>query len=271
MDGEATISSLQADRDKIAFELDYTLAREQEDLEMLGAVGETPSGDPFLYDPDDGCSASYNMEPPQRVRKQPRRHFSDLTGRDAVNTGGFGGLLANNASWSDFDVPTLASNDFGSGRLKRSTNFSNINNLDESESYDDDNRSMISDSVCEIDGGLEPHLAKPSGKLVRNKWQSFGSDSGEWQDVNERHSPVVRVSSAVSDLCAWQMGTDTKELPQHQSLKENKSRKNDSCQSSSSACFSDSANKTQADMWSFTPDSIINVSTGKLNYLQQAT
>ena len=250
-DCEATITSLQAERDKIAFELDYNLAREQEEFEVFGAVGEL---DRCRYDSQSRLPASYT-DSPQHSRKPPQRHYSDLTNKSEVVEG------PASASWLD---EPQSEGDFGAGRLKRTTNFNNINDLDESENYDeDDSNSMLSDHVSTSERALhqvpEP---TPLSKINRNKWQSFGSDSGEWQDGGRARSTVVRASSAVSDLCAWQSLSGHKELPQSPLLTRDNPRKDILSHRSLSVGHSNSTDEGQSDLWSFTPDSILNVTTG---------
>lgn len=228
VDCEATITTVQAERDRLALELDCTLAREQEaDLQALGAVGDISDYSDPLDHLDYGLVESGYVDdmPVRRVRKQPRRHFSDLTTRGNSYFDDFGAILAGNASLSDYDVPTLAEKETRKlGNLKRATNFSNINNLDEFEKFDD---------------------RTPQSPMLRNAqlhgWESFDeSDVGpsplyknKWDDAD-----VDRFADACD------MNEDESDEPK---------------------------NGKEPDMWSFTPDSIINVSTGRCSCYFQCT
>ncbi|XP_078384535.1 uncharacterized protein LOC144666958 isoform X2 [Oculina patagonica] len=210
VDSEATITSVHAERDRLALELDCALAREQEsDLHVLGAVGDISGYNDPLEHSDYGLVESGYVDdmPVRRVRKQPRRHLSDLTTRGTSYFDDFGAILAGHASLSDYDVPTLAEKESrGLGNLKRATNFSNINNLDECEKFDKRKPHSPTlqgwESFDDTDGGLSPALNK-------NKWDRFADASNTKED---------KVSEAKGD---------------------------------------------KDDLWTFTPDSIINVSTGE--------
>lgn len=213
VDSEATITSLQAERDRLALELDCTLAREQEsDLQALGAVGDMSGYTDPLENSDYGLVESGFVDdmPVRRVRKQPRRHLSDLTTRGTSYFDDFGAIVAGHISLSDYDVPTLADKEsHGLGGLRRATNFSNINNLDECEKFDD---------------GI-PQSPSSSAKL--QGWESFDET-----DVG-LSSPLHRNK--------W----DTERFADATELREG-----------------DGSEHKSEDMWTFTPDSIINVSTG---------
>lgn len=209
VDSEATITSVQADRDRLALELDCVLAREQDsDLQALGAVGDVSGySDPVEHVNYGLVESGYVDDMPvRRVRKQPRRHLSDLTSRGNSYFDDFGAILVGHVSLSDYDVPTLAEKESGRlGNLKRATNFSNINNLDEFEKFDQ--RTPLSpkiqgwESFDDSEAGLSPALNK-------DEWHEF-SDVGNIEDDSN------------------QPKTD------------------------------------HEDMWTFTPDSILNVSTGR--------
>ena len=198
MDAEATIASIQVERDRLALELDCALGRDQEDLHSLGAVGNSPSKDPLDH-LDYGLVESGYVDdmPVRRVRKQPRRHLSDLTTRGSSHVDDFGAVIMVNTSLSDYDVPTLAEKEVNRlGSLKRAANFSNINNLDPNETFSDkagtDHRQW--ESFDDVDGVL-PGLRK-------NKFADVSNEDAQ-------------------------------------------------------------RNEGSPDLWSFTPDSIINVSTGE--------
>ena len=201
---------MQVERDRLALELDCALAREQEsDLQALGAVGDISGySDPLEHSSYGLVESGYVDDMPvRRVRKQPRRHFSDLTTRGNSYFDDFGAILAGHVSLSDYDVPTSAEKESrGRGNLKRATNFSNINNLDGFEKFDKTTLQSPSqpgwESFDDTDAGLSPALNKA-------KWGSFSDATN---------------------------------------MKEDKG---------------DEPKTANADMWSFTPDSIINVSTGR--------
>lgn len=210
VDSEATITSVQAERDRLALELDCALVREQDsDLQALGAVGDLSGYSEPVEHTNYGLVESGYVDdmPVRRVRKQPRRHLSDLTTRGNSYFDDFGAILAGHVSLSDYDVPTLAEKEsHGLGNLKRATNFSNINNLDGIERFD--KRPPLSpkvpgwESFDDSDAGLSPVLNK-------DKWNGFSDVSNiEGDQTNE---PKI----------------------------------------------------DNEDMWTFTPDSILNVSTGR--------
>lgn len=198
VDCEATIASIQVERDRLALELDITLGREQEDLHSLGAVGDSSCRD-NLEQLDRGLVESGYVDdmPVRRIRKQPRRHLSDLTTRGNSHLDDFGAVVMVNTSLSDYDVPRLAEKELkGLGNLKRAANFSNINNLDENETFSD------------------------KANLNHSQWESFDDTDGALPALSK---------NKFSDV----------------------------------ADANDGRNTGNPDMWSFTPDSIINVSTGE--------
>lgn len=206
VDAETTIASVQAERDRLGLELDCALGREQDDLHALGAVGDTPSSDPLEH-LDYGLVESGYVDdmPVRRVRKQPRRHLSDLTARGNSYIDDFGTVFIG-TSLSDYDVPALAEKESsGIGSLKRSANFSNINNLDEHETFDE-RTSEANVSNAELH--------------VSERWESFDDTDGSLPRLTKNKFGNV---SEVDDT----------------------------------------QRNSSPDMWSFTPDSIINVSTGE--------
>lgn len=208
VDAEATIASLQAERDRLALELDCAVGKEQDDLHALGAVGDTSSNDPLEHLEYGLVESGYVDDMPvRRVRKQPRRHLSDLTSRGSSHVEDFGAVFIGNSSFSDYDVPHLAEKEYnGLGGLKRANNFSDINNLDEHEVFD----RRASDAALNSVGKWES-FDEPDGDLSLSGKNKFGGDiEGIERKVN---------------------------------------------------------NRRDQDMWTFTPDSIINVSTGTCRYL----
>ena len=99
VDSEATITSVQAERDRLALELDCALVREQDsDLQALGAVGDLSGYSEPVEHTNYGLVESGYVDdmPVRRVRKQPRRHLSDLTTRGNSYFDDFGALLLKN-------------------------------------------------------------------------------------------------------------------------------------------------------------------------------
>ena len=207
-DVEATLTSVQAERDALALELECAFAREHEDLQEVGSVGDIACGDVVKHSDCGVVKSQYADDiPMQRVRKQPRRHLSDLTKRGNSYVEDFSGLFAGNASFSDYDVPASTEKEmFGLGRLKRSSNFSNINDLDERQQFNyQKTRTSISDIGKQSWENFDEVHEEP--KLHRKRWDGF--------DDCERK-------------CTINHGDD---------------------------------------MWKFTPDSIINVSTGECGWV----
>ena len=208
VDSEATIASLQAERDRLALELDCAVGKEQDDLHALGAVGDTSSSDPLEHLEYGLVESGYVDDMPvRRVRKQPRRHLSDLTSRGSSHVEDLGAVFIGNSSFSDYDVPHLAEKEYnGLGGLKRANNFSDINNLDEHEVFDRRASEAALNSV--------------------GKWESFDEPDGDLSlsGKNKCGGDIERIERKVN-------------------------------------------NRRDQDMWTFTPDSIINVSTGTCRYL----
>ncbi|KAM7430197.1 hypothetical protein ABFA07_019052 [Porites harrisoni] len=172
VDAEATIASLQAERDRLALELDCAVGKEQDDLHALGAVGDTSSNDPLEHLEYGLVESGYVDDMPvRRVRKQPRRHLSDLTSRGSSHVEDFGAVFIGNSSFSDYDVPHLAEKEYnGLGGLKRANNFSDINNLDEHEVFDRRASEAALNSV--------------------GKWESFDEPDGDLSLSGEELSSV---------------------------------------------------------------------------------
>ena len=208
VDAEATIASLHAERDRLALELDCAVGKEQDDLHVLGAVGDMPSNDPLEHLEYGLVESGYVDDMPvRRVRKQPRRHLSDLTSRGSSHVEDFGAVFIGTSSFSDYDVPHLAEKEYnGLGGLKRANNFSDINNLDEHEVFDRRASEAALNSV--------------------GKWESFDEPDGDLllSSKNKCGGDIEGIARKVN-------------------------------------------NRRDQDMWTFTPDSIINVSTGTCRYL----
>lgn len=261
MDAEATVTSIQAERDHLAVELDGMLAREEENLEAYHDL----SDDHVVFTDDEYESS--NMQ--HSRKKNARRHLSDLTRRDDFQIEDFTDFVRNGKNvpaLSNNDVPSATDVEFQGG-LKRTTNFSNINNMDEFTDFhlDDDN---------DDDHPLDLSASYPSAKIKSltsgTNWHSFGSDSDSCMSPPKNNQSASWVLSDLpsnepsndgpyeegcfDDAGDWALDAEPAPLGALVGCK------NGSCRSSSSAYFSD--NSTGQDPWMFTPDSIIDVSTG---------
>lgn len=303
VDSDATIATLQAERDRLTMEIDCSvvpdhLSSVQGSLEALGAAAEPPIEDQYEYYIDDhSFDATEGFR--RRVRKPARRHLSDLTRRDFSEIEDVRTFCQKTSirSLSDVDVPrhVISAENLSLGTLKRSTNFSNINALDESEKFKLDDSvdlmtgSLASGSLCD-DSSMENVANMDVGKgLAKGKWQSFGSDSeiGKLNGRDLQHFPPPLPNKTDNDVNAWgsrddilQGGEGGVEAQERRTFSgdwqdadalasKSDNVKNDSCRSSSSAyCSADEGNCcTSPDLWGeFTPDSIIDVSTGTVKY-----
>jgi hypothetical protein len=265
MDVESTVSSLQAERDRLAVEMDCMLAQEEEDLANFRAS----SDDRVVFSDDE-----YYQPSPRSHNKQTRRHLSDLTRREDSRIDDLTGFLQKGkhvSTLSDNDMPSSAEAQFLGG-LKRTTNFDNINDVDEFADFHQDEG--VGDSSS-IDLSASFPVLKTQN-LAESSWLSFGSDSegaitpkvnanfqeninkfDAWVSSDPTHQNVEGCFDDAGEA-DWVLDT---EPPPAGNLG---SYKNESCRSSSSAYFSDnSANEVCHDPWAFAPDSIIDVSTGK--------
>ncbi|KAK3702399.1 hypothetical protein QZH41_019998 [Actinostola sp. cb2023] len=266
MDAEATVTSIQAERDRLAVELDCMLAREEENLESY-----QDSSDERVVFSDDEFD---NPKLTQSCKKNPRRHLSDLTRREDSQIDDFTEFVRQGKqviTLSDNDVASATNAEFLGG-LKRTTNFSNINDMDGFVDFHQDEG--VGGDSCSID----LCSSFPSSKmksLTSSCWHSFGSDSdGGISSIKNTNSAAWVLSDVPSatapnhkdtneegcfdDAGDWTLDVEPAPLGTLVGCK------NESCRSSSSAYFSDnSTNDTGQDPWIFTPDSIIDVSTGE--------
>ena len=305
VDSDATIATLQAERDRLAIELECSvvpdhLSSVQGSLEALVAMADPPIEDHYEYDLDD-----HSFDPEgfrRRVRKPARRHLSDLTRRDFSEIEDVQTLNQKTSirSLSDVDVPrrVTSAESFSLGALKRSTNFSNINALDESENFKLDDSvniksgSLASSSLCD-DSSMENVTSLNVGKgLIKGKWQSFGSDSDNEQfkskELQQSLSPLV----TATNLNAWRSGDNLQVRGEADGIESKEGDtfsgdwqvdkvaptlkseciKNDSCSLSSAYISAEENNSCiSPDLWTFTPDSIIDVSTGRKSYIPKKT
>jgi len=258
MDAEATITLIQAERDRLAVELDGMLAREEEKLEAY----RYSSDDRTVFSDDEYEGSKLHAS----RKKNTRRHLSDLTQREDSQIEGFTDFVRNR------NVPSLSNNDVLSavdiefyGGLKRTTNFNNINNVDEFTDFHQDKDEHF------IDFSASYPSAKIKSLASCTNWHSFGSDSDSglspakvkqstsWilSDIpsNEPLNGSSFEEGCFDDAGDWALGAEPAPAGSLEGCK------NESCRSSSSAYFSD--NSTGHDPWLFTPDSIIDVSTGE--------
>ena len=270
LDTEATVSSIQAERDRLAVEMDCMLAREEEDLANYRGV----SSDRAVFSDDE-----YYQPSPNTHSKHTRRHLSDLTKREDSYIDDLTGFVQKGkhvSTLSDNDVPSAAEAQFLGG-LKRTTNFNNINDVDEFADFHQDEGVGDSSSI-DFTASFPPLKTK---SLTDSNWHSFGSDSDgtaassrinkscknnfndseAWTLSDSKCKSVENVEGCFDDAGEdWVLDADP---PPPGALG---NYKNESCRSSSSAYFSDNSTNeatSSQDPWAFAPDSIIDVSTGK--------
>ena len=291
VDSDATIATLQAERDKLTLELDCSvvpdhLSSVQGSLEALGATAEHPIEDHYEFYFDDNNFDSEGCR--RRVKKPARRHLSDLTRRDFSEIEDVRDFCQKTSirSFSDVDVPrhVTSAENLSLGTLKRSTNFNNINALGESEQFKMDGSmnlmsgSLASGSLCD-DSSMENVGNNDVGlELVKGKWQSFGSDSelgtSHNKNLQQDKKDILNAMGLEGDqLQETEHSIDSKggsiyggHLHGDEVVSSAKSGdfKDDSL--SSAYGSTDEGNTcTSPDLWgAFTPDSIIDVSTGNI-------
>lgn len=259
MDTESTVSSIQAERDQLAVEMDCMLAREEEDL--ANYRGESPDSRAVFSD-DEYYQPSSNTH-----TKHPRRHLSDLTKREDSHIDDLTGFVQKGkhvTTLSDNDVPSAAEAQFLGG-LKRTTNFNNINDVDEFVDFHQDEGVGDSSSI-DFTASFPPSKTKT---LVDSSWHSFGSDSDGTATSSKFNASLKNnyddsEAWALSDSkyqneegCFEDAGEDGWVLDAEPPPGALENYKNESCRSSSSAYFSDnSANEVSHDPWAFAPDSL---------------
>lgn len=340
MDMEATIATLQAERDQLILELELREPHENtvQGNELLAPIANENRD--YDYHEDDAhaqtetrretkarhprrphsdlvgtargpenlslkqlltLSAEWSpKESPQRIRKPPQRHYSDYVKRDPrprVTDFSHGNTTH---SLEDFENFSEVDSGLGLGKLTRTTNFCDILDADEYSNFHvaDNRLSFTGDSVLglvEQEGNdAEPEF--PGGSLEKT-WETFGSEArkGNTQSLGDDavNSPTEEsfgninmfeensLASSTSDFSSafhssqdiLVSSTDEPWTPSstascsvipskgvyRKKLSKNEFSKSDSCISASRSPPSD-----KDDMWNFTPDSILNVSTGEI-------
>ncbi|EDO46318.1 predicted protein [Nematostella vectensis] len=259
MDVESTVVSLQGERDRLAVELDCMLAREQDHFETYGMA----SVDRGVFSDVDDEDIE---EPCQKSEKHPRRHLSDLSRHGDSKVDDLSSLVQHKSkSNASSDMDMFATAEFGLGGLKRTTNFNNINDVDETVDFHEERHTSFANSNIT---DLSASFPVPKKPLVSSSWQSFGSDSEcDWREGSLRSDRACGVTEQAVSMLQLSTAEEAFEdaLDTDWTLDGRKAgNQGASCRSSSSAYFSDSAPEISQDLFSFTPDSIINVSTGEV-------
>ena len=335
MDMEATIATLQAERDQLFLELELhdthsSMAESTENLEGMSFQEDDyreeerrverenrrktktlalarPHSHSDLWKVSHGpenlslkqlmsLSAEWLPKDSQmRSRKPPQRTFSDYGKRDS--NGCTTNLASRNTTHSleDFDSLSEVDSGLGLGKLTRTTNFCDILDADEySNIHVTDNRlSFTGDS---IQGEQASNDGEPES--LAKKWETFDGDLsieetpdklslGNVSIISQNPPPKepfgaidgCSLGSSTSDFSsAFNSSQDvllsgTEEpwpsssnetcgelfvpIGHHKKLSKRNISKSDSCISTKRSLPSD-----KEDMWNFTPDSILNVSTG---------
>lgn len=342
MDLEATIATLQAERDQLVLELELRHTHENiveghgplEEMGMVGGDENFHSGhseadihrkskptNPRRAHSDLWGNGSENLslrqmlslsaewsakDGPQRMRRPPQRHFSDYGKRDIrVRSTDFSRPNATH-SLEDFDNLSEVDSGLGLGKLTRTTNFCDILDADEYSNFHvaDNRLSFTADSVLEVQGTDTEETGSPL-KPLSKKWATFenGLPNGDSQDEeiieteekvsqnsgnedsheNRMSQPsgendMQSLGSSTSDFSSafhssqdilvsstdepWVSSTvsvseSTPDRANEKKLSRKEISKSDSCIITSRSPPSD-----REDLWNFTPDSIVNVSTG---------
>ena len=338
MDLEATIATLQAERDQLVLEMELRHTHENsivQDHEPPGHIG----GDEDLHSDGDkkqkltngrhshgdiwgngneslslrqmlSLSAEWSArDGPVHMRKPPQRHFSDCVKRDGRVRGTEFSRPNTTHSLEDFDNLNEVDSGLGLGKLTRTTNFCDILDADEySNIHVADNRlSFTAESV--LDGRAEEN-GSPLQPLSK-KWATFENGlassleediasaeekNENYQNSNENslnseasqgansfpqpsgentslgsstsdfssafHSSQDILLSSTEETCMASAVAATESTPgktAKKGLSKSVISKSDSCIVHSTAKSSPS---DKEDMWNFTPDTVVNVSTG---------
>ena len=333
VDLEATIATLQAERDQLVLELHYNTHESNiiQDHEPRGHVG----GEEDLHSVHSGVDKNQKLtngrhshgdiwgngneslslrqmlslsaewsakDGPVHMRKPPQRHFSDCVKRDGrVRSTDFSRPNTTH-SLEDFDNLSEVDSGLGLGKLTRTTNFCDILDADEySNIHVADNRlSFTAESVLDgraeengsplqplskkwatFENGLASSLeediagAEEKNENSQNSYASQGGNgfpqpSGENMSLGSSTSDFSSACHSSQDILvssteeAWVASSvaATESTPA-KDAKKNLSKK---VLSKSDSCITPSLTKSpqsdKEDMWNFTPDSVVNVSTG---------
>lgn len=326
MDMEATIATLQAERDQLVLELELHDSRGGSVVESSENLGGLSNEDEYRDDDlrrvekesrrkaktlafdrphsHNDLRAPENLSLKQlmrlsagwlpkdaRMRRPPQRTYSDYLKRDSH----FLDFSTRKSAHSleDFDNLSEVDSGLGLGRLTRTTNFCDILDADEYSTFHvADNRLSFTGDSVQGERASNDEEVESSRESLAKKWETFDGHEVRNEDNGHRttpgndiiileNAPTVEpfgtfdghsVASSTSDFSSvFHSSLDglltssnngicvelvVPEGPYKKISKKNIS-KSDSCISMKRSPLSD-----KEDMWNFTPDSILNVSTG---------
>ena len=330
MDLEATISTLQAERDQLVLELELRHTHENS-VPPHEPLGDMSGGEDFQSGHHDAyrkqkatnprrshsdllhngneslslrqmlsLSAEWSVKDGAgRMRKPPQRHFSDYVKRDGRGSN-FSGPNTTH-SLEDFDNLSEVDGGLGLGKLTRTTNFCDILDADEySNIHVADNRlSFTADSLLEEPGengsplqplskkwatfesglanSLEEEILETESQVSNS--QNFEAASHEGNGFPVAPGENVSLGSSTSDFSSafhssqdilvssteepW-VSTTASASESGPVSNEKKGLSNKKAISKSDSCIVSARcpPSDKEDMWNFTPDSVVNVSTG---------
>ena len=330
MDLEATIATLQAERDQLVLELELRHPPENfvdghKPLGDMGGDEDFHSAHPDAHRKQKptnskrshsdlwgngseslslrqmlSLSAEWSVkEGSAHMRKPPQRHFSDCVKRDGrVRSTDFSRPNTTH-SLEDFDNLSEVDSGLGLGKLTRTMNFCDILDADEySNIHVADNRlSFTTDSLlvgpseengsplqplskkwATFENGLGSSLEEDilgSEEKIENSeafqgGNGFPPPTGENESLESSMSDFSSAFHSSQDILvssteeAWVSSTVS--VSESTPAKADKKRLSKKEISKSDSCISSSRSKSspadKEDMWNFTPDSIVNVSTG---------
>ena len=232
------------------------------------------------------------------MRKPPQRHYSDYVKRDVrARNADFAARGNTTHSLEDFDNISEVDSGLGLGKLTRTTNFCDILDADEySNIHVTDNRlSFIGDSAIgeqrNTDGEPETESSRES---LAKKWETFdgerkslkmspsndlaASEDAQTEGSNGNAFEDQSFSSTSDFSSAFCSSQDILMSSGDEVWKSFTAPGCDGCSSKldkklckkdiskSDSCIVAAKSPPPEDMWNFTPDSILNVSTGKVKY-----
>ena len=331
MDLEATIATLEAERDQLVLELELrhpheNIGQGHDTLVDIGGEEDVHGGHPDAHRkqrPPRRCysdlwangneslslrqmlslSAEWSVKDgTARMRRPPQRHFSDCVKRDGRVRGTDFARPNTTHSLEDFDNLSEVDSGLGLGKLTRTTNFCDILDADEYSNIHvaDSRLSMTADTLSAGPGEENGSPLQPLSK----KWATFenglgssieedilgseekiensqNSENGGGDEFPKPHGENESLGSSTSDFSsafhssqdvlvssteeAWISSvvsvSESAPAVQHEGKKLSKKEI-----SKSDSCIIPSRSKSplteKDDMWNFTPDSILNVSTG---------
>ena len=333
VDLEATIATLEAERDQLVLELELqhpheNIVQGHDPMSDIGGDEDGHAGHSEVHRKQRptnsrrcysdlwangneslslrqmlSLSAEWSVkDSTARMRKPPQRHFSDCVKRDGRGRGTDFSRPNATHSLEDFDNLSEVGSGLGLGKLTRTTNFCDILDADEySNIHVADNRlSFTADSVAVGPGEENGSPLQPLSK----KWATFenGLGSSIEEDIlgseekieNSQNSEIsnggnefpkpngenASLGSSTSDFSsafhssqdvlissteeAWACSTVS--VSESAPVETDKKKLSKKAISKSDSCIIPSRSKSppteKDDMWNFTPDSIVNVSTG---------